>query len=604
MAAPVARQDSRRAAAGVPGAFSPRGRLAPVLVGLGFRLLALSAAVAVIVLIALPLLSILAQAVLPALFSVPASLAPSLAGITSLLDDPFTLASGLDSLVLAAATAVVASALGLAVAYLIALTDFRQRTLLWGLVWLVFIAPSFLLAQGWELLLAPGGLATNVLGGIFASVLLSPVGVLAVLSLKLFPFATLALVPALEGLGQDSVHAARLAGATTGTVWRRILLPLIAPALFAGGLIVFAETLGDFGVAATLAQSANFPLVTYAIYTALEQFPSNFSEAAAASLILVACVALAQWGQRRGAGRRRYATRTGSSRALAPVRLGRLGWVATALCALLAVLAFALPAGATLLASVQPSGPSGLAMANGVGFTLANYAQALTIPYGAASFVRSAVYALVAASVGTLLGLVITLAWRRARGSFTTFLEALLTTTIAVPGIVLGAGYIFFWDQPQLAHVGLLLYGTPIALALAYIAGGLPYAVRVAGGAMAQVPESAVAAARASGAGLAALVRHILVPMLSGTWVRIWLLLFAGVVFELPVSQLLYPPGGPTLAVSIVHQFDGTKFGVGAALSVLATTAVAIIALAALALFRRRRSRPAGAALAPGGGVR
>lgn len=575
MASPLAGGLPRRADASAPRAARPAGRLASVLAGLGYRTLGLGAAVAVIVLIALPLLSLLVQAALPSLFSAPASLTPSLGGVQSLLQDPYTLASGVDSLVLAALTAVVASAIGLGVAYLVVLTDFRYRSLLWGLVWLVFIAPSFLLAQGWELLLSPGGLATGLAGGLFTRTLLSPVGVLCVLALKLFPFATLAVAPALEGLGQDAVHAARLAGADAFAAWRRILLPLIAPSLFAGGLIIFAEVLGDFGVAATLAQSANFPLVTYSIYAALEQFPANFSEAAAASLLLVGSVALAQWGQRAAAGRRVYATRAGGSRSLAPVRLGSSQGVTVALCALLALLAFVVPAGTTFVASFRPSVGAGL----GPGaFTLANYVAALHLSYGAESFVRSLVYAALAALIGTFLGLWITLAWRRGGGLTALLLQGLLTTTIAVPGIVLGAGYIFFWDQPALAHVGLILYGTPAALLLAYVAGGLPYAVRVATGAMAQVPESAVSAARASGAGLAALVRHIVVPMLGGTWLRIGLMLFAGVMFELPVSQLLYPPGGPTLAVSIVHQFNSTLFGVGAALTVLSTTGVALVA--------------------------
>lgn len=553
--------------------------------GLGFRTLAFVAATAVIVLIALPLLSLLVQAVLPNLFSVPPSLTPSVAGLQSLIQDPYTLGAGVDSLLLATATAVVASIIGIAISYLIVLTDMPGRRLVWGIVWLIFIAPSFLLAQGWELLLEPGGLAGNLLGGILTRTLLSPWGVLFVLSLKLFPFATLAVAPALEGLGQDSVHAARLSGASWSVTWRRILLPLIAPAIIAGALIVFAEVLSDFGVAATLAQSAQFPLVTYAIYSALETFPVNFSEAAAAALLLVGSVAVAQWGQRATAGRRAYGTRVGGVQSLAPVSLGRWRGPALAACLGFAVIAFAVPAATMAIGSVTREGAGGLVV-QGLHWTWQNYAQAFRIPYGTDAFVRSFLYAAAAATLGVVLGLLITLAWRRNGGWVTGILQGLLTTTIAVPGIVLGAGYIFFWDQPLLNHVGLLLYGTPFALLLAYVAGGLPYSVRIATGAMAQVPDRMVWAARASGAGLAASIRRIVVPMLGDTWIRIWLMLFAGVMFELPVSQLLYPPGGPTLAVSIVHQFNSTRFGVGAALTVLSTTGV--LALTGIIMGARR----------------
>ncbi len=561
--------------------------------GAGFRTLSGTAAAAVILLVVLPLLALLAQAVFPNLFGPSPSLAPSLAGLQSLTSDPFMLASGLNSLLLSAATAVLASAIGIAVAYLVVLTDMPGRRLVWGLVWLILISPSFLLAQGWELLLAPGGLTHNLLGGMLTNVLLSPVGVMLVLSLKLFPFSTIAVASGLEGLGQDVVHAARMGGARQPAVWRRILLPLLLPAILSGALIVFAEVLSDFGIASTLAQTANFPLTTFAIYSALEQFPVNFPEAAATSLVLVGAVVLAQWGQRASVGRRAFTTRWGGNRTLSAVALGRRKGILLAAVLLLMALAFGVPAATTIAASFMPGGAAGLV--TGGHPTLANYAAALRIPYGAGSFLASLLYAVAAASIGVLIGLLVALAWRRGGGWLTGVLQGFLTTAIAVPGIVLGAGYIFLWDQPFLQHVGLLLYGTPAALLLAYVAGGLPYSVRVAAGGMAQIPASVITAARVSGASLATVVRRIILPMLGSTWMRIWLMLFAGVVFELPVSQLLYPPGGPTLAVSIVHQFHNTDFGTGAALTVLSTAGVGLLSLLFLRLSQglgpgRRRS--------------
>ncbi len=547
------------------------------------------------VLVVLPLLALLAQAVFPNLFSVPASLAPSTAGLQSLASDPYMLASGVNSLLLSAATALLASAIGISVAYLIVLTDLPGRRVVWGLVWLILISPSFLLAQGWELLLAPGGLTNNLLGGVLTRVLLSPVGVTLVLSLKLFPFSTVAVASGLEGLGQDVVHAARMGGARQPDLWRRILLPLLMPAIISGALIVFAEVLSDFGIAATLAQTANFPLTTFSIYAALEQFPVNFPEAAATSLVLVGAVVLAQWGQRAIVGRRAFTTRWGGNRTLAAVPLGRRRpYLLAAVLALMAV-AFGIPAATTVAASFMPGGAAGLITSGHP--TIANYVHALQIPYGADSFANSLAYAALAATLGVLIGLLIALAWRRKGGWLTGILQGFLTTAIAVPGIVLGAGYIFLWDMPVLTHVGLLLYGTPAALLLAYIAGGLPYSVRVAAGGMEQIPTSAITAARVSGGSLATVVRRIILPMTGSTWVRIWLMLFAGVVFELPVSQLLYPPGGPTLAVSIVHQFHNTDFGIGAALTVMSTAAIAAVSLLLLWLGqgsgRRTRRRAA-----------
>lgn len=584
---------------GKPGLRSsgPRRRF-----GLGEGGLSLAAAVIVVGLVVLPLIFLLVQAFLPNVFNVPPSLAFSLSGLKSLFTDPYTLRSGLNSLLLAASTAIFASLLGTVVAYFLALTDIPARGWLWALVWLILIAPSFLLAQGWELLLDPGGLTHALLGGILTRTLLSPVGVMLVLSLKLFPFSTVAVASALEGLGQDVVHAARLSGAGSLEVWRRVLLPLIFPAVLAGGLIVFAEVLSDFGIAATLAQTASFPLATFAIYAALETFPVNFSEAAATSLLLVASVTVAQMFQRYVSGRRSYATRWGGNKTLVPVTLGRRRWVALSAAVALIVVAFGIPAGTTVMASFLPSGAGGV-ITTGAHWTFANYRAAWRVPYGAGSFVRSLAYGLAAASLGIFATLVISLAWRRRSTWLTTGLQIFLTTAIAVPGIVLGAGYIFMWNAPLLRE--LQVYGTPVMLGLAYVAGGLPYAVRVVTGSIAQVPGGAVDAARMSGAGLLQQMRYIIVPMLRDTWLRVWLMLFTGVIFELPVSQLLYPPGEPTLAVSIVHQFHATEFGLGASLTVMSTAAAGTVALGISAILNRRarpaRSVPASGTLATEG---
>ena len=557
----------------------------------GFGLLGVGVGIAVAVLLVLPLLALLGQAVIPGLFGAPIRLAPTLAVLAGLFGQPYTIQAAVDSAVLGVTVAVAATALGAAVAYLLERTDLPGKGLFAAATWLVFLAPSFLLAQGWELLLAPGGLWG---AGPLSGALLSPLGVGAVLTLKLFPFAVFSVQAGLRGLGADYERAARLAGANRWQTWRRVLLPLLLPSLLAGATIVFAEVLGDFGVAATLAQSANFPLVTYAIYAALETFPASFSQAAASSLLLVAAVALAQGAQAVGLGRRSFASRHQSATVPETQTLGPWRpWAAAGMAALFA-LSLGVPAASTFAASLLRNLGGGLRAGN---LSFANYGALPGVAYGGDALLRSLALAAAAATLGVVVGLFTLLALRRRSGA-ASFLQVVLTATIAIPGIVLGAGYIFFWNQPWLAHLGLLLYGQPAALLLAYVAGGLPYAVRVGGGALAQVPESLVTAARVAGGGLFTTVRRIIGPLLADTWGAIWLMLFATTVFELPASELLYPAGRPTVAVAIVHQMHNQAFGVGAALSV-ASTAILALTVGALVLAARALRR----AVRPGRGA-
>ena len=95
----------------------------------------------------------------------------------------------------------------------------------------------------------------------------------------------------LAGLGQEFEDAARVHGAGRLAALR-LILPILAPAIWSALAINFAESVSDFGVAATLAYSSNFPLATYQLYASINNFPPSFPAAAAMGWLLVAAVAL------------------------------------------------------------------------------------------------------------------------------------------------------------------------------------------------------------------------------------------------------------------------------------------------------------------------
>ena len=88
---------------------------------------------------------------------------------------------------------------------------------------------------------------------------------------------------------------------------------------------------------------------------------------------------------------------------------------------------------------------------------------------------------------------------------------------MAVPGVVLGIGYIFVWNQKWLTPLGLHLYGKPSILVLASVAAAIPLINRVLVGGMAKVPKSLLIAAQVQGAGFGRRMRTVLLPLLA--WV-------------------------------------------------------------------------------------
>ena len=565
--------------------------------GLGFRSVNGLAAILVLVLIVLPMLALLIQAFWPNVFSVTPNWQFSLEGFASIFGSPYTFRAVFDSFGLAIFTAIVATIMGGGVAFLLEWVTIPGQGFFNGFLWLVLLSPSFLIGDGWQFLIGPSGVfGTGALGHL----LLSPLGVSMVLALKLFPYATVAISGPLRGIGQDLFYAARLSGASSFRAFRRVVLPLLIPAAAAGALIVLAEVLSDYGVASTLAQSANFPLMTYSIYAAMSIFPVDFAQAAAMSVILVALVSISQWVERRVVAKRGYVTRVAGSKSLAK-QPTRHPWLWVILLSLLFVVALLLPASGIVLESVEKSLTG---IQGGFHVTFAYYRGLIHANYALGGLVRSLIYAVAAATIGLGAGIVVSIAWWRQGGWLVSALKVLMTTTIAIPGIVLGAGYIFFWNQPFFSNVGLNVYGTPVILMLGYLGGSLPYAVRVASGSMVQIPPNAIFAARLSGAGLTRIIRKVFVPMMRDTWFRVWLIIFAGVVFELPVSQLLYPPGGPTLAVSIAHQtVNNANVQTGAALTVVSSLVISLIVMTFVVIQRRGQRAPAAEGTAGSAGL-
>ncbi|MGH9121327.1 MAG: ABC transporter permease, partial [Acidimicrobiales bacterium] len=400
------------------------------------------------------------------------------------------------------------------------------------------------------------------------------------------PFAYMAVSVALGNLGSELEEAARVHG---GGPWAtaRVVIPVLAPAILSALAIGFAETISDFGVASTLAASAHFPVATYDLFQAVDSNPSNFGAAAAVSWVLVAAAAIPIAVQARALRGRSYAVLSGRSRQVTRRRLSpRAQILATGGAAGLFLLALGAPITAAVFASLLKN--FGVAF-SAHSFTLANYRLVFNGTAGLAGpLLYSTRIAAIVATIVALLGLVVArmMTSPSARG-MGKLIDLLLIGSVALPGIVLGAGYIFAYNLPLASHLGVDIYGTTTLLAMGYIATSLPPQARLMTGPVSQLQESLLHAARVHGARGLNAWRHAAVPLLSRLLLWAWLLTFAKTLLELPVSQLLFPPGDPTAAVAI-NNFVGTSahYGEATAMSVIAMAEMFGVIVLGLGLFR------------------
>ena len=479
-----------------------------------------------------------------------------------------------NSLWVSSAAAAIGVVGGFPVAWLAARTTMPGRRWVSGGMWLALLLPSWLPAIGWERLVQPDGVMYRIgLNWPWAThLIMGPFGVVLLLGLRCVPFSFLAITAALAGLGQEFEDAARVHGASRGQALR-LIVPILAPAIWSALAIGFAESISDFGVAATLAYNSNFSLATYQLYAAIGNFPPSFPLAAGMGWLLVAAVAIPLALQARALRGRSYAILSGRTRQAVRRQLSRWSLIgAGGGAGLFFVIALGVPGFGAVSASLLADYGGSFSL------TLVNY-RALFAQAGLIGpLERSLCYAVITATITVTGGFIAARMLSKRRTRATGALDFLLLASVALPGVVFGAGYIFAYNLPVMSRLGINLYQTVTLLVIAYTASSLPTNARVLVGAVSQLQPSLKDAARAHGAGaLAAWVRGVL-PAVSRPIVMAWLFTFCGVFLELPLSQLLYAPGSPPASIAIEDNLSNYHFGVGMAQAVLAVA----IALAAV----------------------
>jgi iron(III) transport system permease protein len=166
-----------------------------------------------------------------------------------------------------------------------------------------------------------------------------------------------------------------------------------------------------------------------------------------------------------------------------------------------------------------------------------------------------------AATIGTVLALVISyLTVRKAVPGYRT-LGFLATAPIAIPGIVLGVGLFLSYTRGP-----VVLYGTLWILLIAYVTIQMPSAYQQLQSAFRSVHPELEDASRILGATRLQALRHITAPLLRTSVIATWCFIFVSVIRELSAAIILFTSDTKVLAVLI---FDLKESGDLSAIAVL-----------------------------------
>jgi sulfate transport system permease protein len=188
-------------------------------------------------------------------------------------------------------TAILAAAIdtvfGFVIAWVLVRYRFPGKKLIDALIDLPFALPTAVAGIALSTLYAPTGWIGSVLTQFGIRVAYTPWGVLVAMVFIGLPFAVRTLQPVLQDLGRDLEEAAATLGATRGQAVRRVVLPMLLPALLTGAALAFARGVGEYGSIIFIA--GNLPMKSeiapLLIVTKLEQF--DYAGAAAIGVVML-----------------------------------------------------------------------------------------------------------------------------------------------------------------------------------------------------------------------------------------------------------------------------------------------------------------------------
>lgn len=489
----------------------------------------------------------------------------------------------INSLLWAAATTVLSWLAGIPAGWLLGRTNLRWKAMARILLLIPIMTPPYIAALSYVLIMQPGGFLTRLTGEEWPWLqawFFSFWGVTFVMAAMSFGYVALAVEASLRSIPGRLEEAGAVCGASPATVVRTVTLPLLLPALFNSGLLVFLECLSNFGVPAVLGPRANMPLLPAEIYQLVTSWPVDLALATSLSSLLCLLALAVLWLGQRTLPRSLSGGRSSAARMRS---LGAAGQAAAwAFLGLLFFLSAGLPylamIGSSLVDTWREGAPT---------WTLDHYRGLFAAGgRGLQALQTSLILAVSAATISMVCGGVIAYGLSRYPGWQASLLDGLAVLPRVMPKIVVVIGLILAWNAPW---IGFNLYGTVGILLVAYVALYVSDALRYADTGLRQIPRRLEQAAESLGATGFRVLLDVIWPLLRPALFAAWMTTFIVCVRELVASVILLPPGHETTATFIFNQFEQGELATAMAMATV-TIGVTTGILLAVSWWNRQRA--------------
>jgi iron(III) transport system permease protein len=439
---------------------------------------------------------------------------------------------------------------GVPCGFILAKTDMPGKGIIRVIYAIPYMSPPYVGALAWILFIQEKGFLEEMLAGhlpaFVQELFFSFWGLTFIMVLFLYPFTALGVEAGLRSLPSNFENSARVLGANRKELLRRIVVPLLMPVILNTGLLVFLQTVSNFGVPATLGSRARYPIITAEIYNLISSWPINFPVSTALSGILVAMALVIMYFSERILKKRDYGVISGRGIYQVYSLNRRQKLLAAGFIFILFVCSVAIPFGTMILASLVKLWGGGF-------FNPSNYKVFGLHSPGLQALGISFSLGLIAPTIILLGAAFISYVLAHYKGGLAFTLNFIGFLPRSLPKVVVVVGLILAWNAPWM---GIRIYNTYFMLLLAYIVLYLPDALRYGDSGMRNITKNLENSALVMGASKWRVFTKIIFPLLRPYLIASWILSFIISVRELVASILLLPPGLETTATYIFSQFE------------------------------------------------
>ncbi|TCL61822.1 iron(III) transport system permease protein [Hydrogenispora ethanolica] len=406
-----------------------------------------------------------------------------------------------NSLGLGVLVATLSTIIGFGYAYGLNRTNMPAKGIFRQLALLPVISPPFMFALSVILLLGKNGLITKLLGLTHFDIYGLP-GLVLVQSLTMFPIAYLVLDGVLKAINPDMEDSAFNLGATRFQVFSTVTLPLALPGIASAWLLVFVTSLADFGNPMVL--GGGFDVLSVQAYLQVTGM-FNVARGATLAVILLVPAMIAFYLQRYWIAKRSYVTVTGK-----PTSAGVAGvtpvtkWLLTAFASLLSLTILGFYAVIIYGCFVKLWGYNW-------SFTLENFTYAWDI--GKDSMMATVTMAGIATAISGILAMVVAFLMVRKDFFGKKAMGFVTLMGYAVPGTLVGIGYIQAFNSPP-----LMLTGTMWIIVFCFIFREIPVGIESGVATLNQIDPAIEEASSNLGADSRYTFTHVTLPLIKSAF--------------------------------------------------------------------------------------